>query len=78
MAAQSLTHTLTLTLRIHTQIVAAQSLTAGQEVHNTYGEHSNRQLLNKHGFTLRHNPFDVIEVRLVMWLCYLYVFCVSG
>ena len=45
------------------QIVAAQSLKAGQEVHNTYGEHSNGQLLNKHGFTLKDNPFDIVEVR---------------
>lgn len=45
--------------------MAAQSLRAGQEVHNTYGEHSNGQLLNKHGFTLRSNPFDVVEVSVL-------------
>lgn len=32
----------------------------GQEVHNTYGELGNAELVVKYGFALRRNPFDVV------------------
>ena len=44
------------------QIVAASALVAGQEIHNTYGEYGNSELVYKYGFALRHNPFDSVSV----------------
>eukprot|EP00198_Chlamydomonas_reinhardtii_P003225 XP_001692561.1 predicted protein [Chlamydomonas reinhardtii] len=41
-------------------IVAAQPLAGGTEVYNTYGEHSNAELVNKYGFALPYNAFDEI------------------
>jgi N-lysine methyltransferase SETD6 len=34
------------------EIVAACDLTSGQEIHNTYGEHSNSELVARYGFAL--------------------------
>ena len=34
------------------EIVAASAVAAGHEVHNTYGEHGNAELVNKYGFAL--------------------------
>lgn len=34
------------------EIVAASPVPAGAEVHNTYGEHGNAELVNKYGFAL--------------------------
>lgn len=34
------------------EIVAASPVSAGAEVHNTYGEHGNAELVNKYGFAL--------------------------
>jgi hypothetical protein len=31
-------------------------------VHNTYGEHSNAELLRKYGFALPANPFDSVTL----------------
>lgn len=44
------------------QIVAAAPIAAGCEVHNTYGELANSELVNKYGFACRSNPFDFVEV----------------
>ena len=35
------------------QIIAASDVAAGAEVHNTYGEHGNSELVCKYGFALR-------------------------
>lgn len=43
-------------------IIAASSVAAGHEIYNTYGEHSNAELLHKYGFCLRQNPFDEVTV----------------
>jgi hypothetical protein len=32
------------------------------QVHNTYGEHSNAELLRKYGFALPANPFDSVTL----------------
>jgi SET domain-containing protein 6 len=42
--------------------VAASAVPAGQEIHNTYGEHSNAELLRKYGFALPANPFDSVTL----------------
>lgn len=42
------------------QIIAASPVPKGQEVHNTYGELGNAELVVKYGFALRRNPFDVV------------------
>ena len=42
------------------QILAASSVPKGAEVHNTYGELGNAELVNKYGFALRNNPFSVV------------------
>ena len=44
------------------QIVAASALMAGQEIHNTYGEYGNSELVYKYGFALRDNPFDSVSL----------------
>ncbi|KAK9855763.1 hypothetical protein WJX84_004167, partial [Apatococcus fuscideae] len=43
-------------------IVAASELMAGQEIHNTYGEYGNSELVYKYGFALRDNPFDSVSI----------------
>lgn len=45
-------------------IVAASEVAAGSEIHNTYGEYSNVELLYKHGFALRRNPFNSLSVSM--------------
>lgn len=43
------------------QIVAASNIPcAGQEIHNTYGELSNVDLVKKYGFAIRDNPFATV------------------
>ena len=42
------------------QIVAASALQQDQEIHNTYGEYGNSELVYKYGFALRNNPFDSV------------------
>ncbi|CAL8465452.1 g4988 [Coccomyxa elongata] len=42
------------------EIIAASPVQKGQEVHNTYGELGNSELVVKYGFALRNNPFDVV------------------
>ncbi|KAK9903332.1 hypothetical protein WJX75_003109 [Coccomyxa subellipsoidea] len=42
------------------EIIAASPVPKGQEVHNTYGELGNAELVVKYGFALRRNPFDVV------------------
>ncbi|KAK9835816.1 hypothetical protein WJX74_008600 [Apatococcus lobatus] len=44
------------------EIVAASELMAGQEIHNTYGEYGNSELVYKYGFALRDNPFDSVSI----------------
>ncbi len=44
------------------QIVAAAPVAAGREVHNTYGELGNAELVAKYGFALRCNPFDAVRM----------------
>ncbi|KAI8472158.1 MAG: hypothetical protein J3K34DRAFT_519919 [Monoraphidium minutum] len=44
------------------EIVAASDVAAGCEIHNTYGEHSNAELLRKYGFALPANPFDSVTL----------------
>jgi hypothetical protein len=44
------------------EIVAASSVPAGAEVHNTYGELSNVELVRKYGFALSANPFDELPL----------------
>lgn len=56
------------------RIVAANHVTAGAQVHNTYGELSNAELVCKYGFALAGNPFTSIEVdkkeiRDACWSC---------
>ena len=40
--------------------MAASSIPKGAEVHNTYGELGNADLLSKYGFALRQNPFSAV------------------
>ena len=42
------------------QIVAASEVPKGAEVHNTYGELGNVDLVSKYGFALSDNPFSVV------------------
>ncbi|EFN55406.1 hypothetical protein CHLNCDRAFT_134525 [Chlorella variabilis] len=50
-------------LDAHTlQIVAASAVPAGAEVHNTYGELGNAELVKKYGFALRYNPFTAVQL----------------
>lgn len=42
------------------QIVAASPVAAKHEVHNTYGELGNADLVTKYGFALLDNPFDAV------------------
>ncbi|BDA50036.1 probable N-lysine methyltransferase SETD6 at N-terminal half [Coccomyxa sp. Obi] len=42
------------------EIIAASPVQKGHEVHNTYGELGNAELVVKYGFALRNNPFDVV------------------
>ena len=42
------------------QIVAASEVPKGAEVHNTYGELGNVDLVSKYGFALGDNPFSVV------------------
>lgn len=42
------------------QIVAASEVPKGAEVHNTYGELGNVDLVSKYGFALCDNPFSVV------------------
>ena len=42
------------------QIVAASKVPKGDEVHNTYGELGNVDLVSKYGFALDDNPFSVV------------------
>ena len=46
----------------HVALVALRPLPANVEVFNTYGEHSNRVLLNDYGFTLACNALDAAEL----------------
>ncbi|GAB4814451.1 hypothetical protein N2152v2_001497 [Parachlorella kessleri] len=46
----------------HLEIVAASAVPKGREVHNTYGEHGNCELLFKYGFALRENPFTAVSL----------------
>ncbi|PSC69948.1 SET domain-containing [Micractinium conductrix] len=41
------------------EIVAGSAVPAGAEVHNTYGELGNAELVKKYGFALRQNPFTL-------------------
>lgn len=45
------------------QIIAASAVAAGQEIHNTYGELGNDELVMKYGFALRQNPFTTVRLR---------------
>lgn len=47
------------------EIVAASEVANGDEVHNTYGELSNCDLVQKYGFALDNNQFDVVQLPLV-------------
>jgi N-lysine methyltransferase SETD6 len=47
----------------HLQIVAASDIPAGNEIHNTYGELSNCDLVKKYGFALRYNPFNAVQLK---------------
>lgn len=40
--------------------MAASPVPKGAEVHNTYGELGNAELVNKYGFALRKNPFSAV------------------
>lgn len=42
--------------------MAAAPVAAGREVHNTYGELGNAELVAKYGFALRCNPFDAVRM----------------
>lgn len=44
------------------EIVVASKVENGEEVHNTYGELSNSELLAKYGFALQSNPFNSVQV----------------
>lgn len=44
------------------EIIAASPVPAHAEVHNTYGEHSNAELVHKYGFCLPQNPFDEVQL----------------
>ena len=42
------------------QIVAASDVPKGAEIHNTYGELGNADLVSKYGFALSDNPFSAV------------------
>ncbi|PRW44560.1 ribosomal lysine N-methyltransferase 3 [Chlorella sorokiniana] len=44
------------------EIVAPSAIPAGEEVHNTYGELGNAELVKKYGFALRQNPFTAVSL----------------
>ena len=44
------------------QIVAACSLSKGQEIFNTFGELENTELVCKYGFALPNNPFNSVHL----------------
>ena len=44
------------------QVIAAFDVPQGQEIHNTYGELGNADLVSKYGFALPHNPFDTVQL----------------
>lgn len=46
------------------EIVATSEVAEGGEVHNTYGELSNCDLVQKYGFAVAGNPFDAVELPL--------------
>lgn len=46
------------------RILTASPIGEGREVHNTYGELGNRDLLEKYGFTLPENPHDSVTLEL--------------
>lgn len=48
------------------EMVVVEPVLAGQEVFNTYGNHSNASLLNKYGFCEPNNPYDVVTVSMPM------------
>ncbi|KFM23719.1 Ribosomal N-lysine methyltransferase 3 [Auxenochlorella protothecoides] len=50
------------------RILTASPIGEGREVHNTYGELGNRDLLEKYGFTLPENPHDSVTLELeALW-----------
>lgn len=44
------------------EIRAMQNIPKGNEIHNTYGELDNEELLHKYGFCIEDNPFDSVEI----------------
>lgn len=44
------------------QIVAACSLSRGEEIFNTFGELDNTELVCKYGFALPNNPFNCVHL----------------
>ena len=44
------------------EIRAAQFIPKGQEIHNTYGELDNEELLYKYGFCIEGNIFDSVTI----------------
>ncbi|KAL4858939.1 N-lysine methyltransferase setd6 [Chlorella vulgaris] len=44
------------------EIVAGSAVPGGAEVHNTYGELGNAELVKKYGFALRQNPFTSVTI----------------
>lgn len=48
------------TVSFPVQIVAASDVPKGAEIHNTYGELGNADLVSKYGFALSDNPFSAV------------------
>lgn len=50
------------------EIIMASPVLEGQEIHNTYGEVANSELVSKYGFALLSNPFDsiVLDKKIVL------------
>lgn len=44
------------------EIIMASPVPRGHEIHNTYGEVPNSELVSKYGFALLSNPFDSIAL----------------
>ena len=49
------------------EIVAACDIPANAEIHNTYGEHGNAELVHRYGFALQHNPFNEVRSESQLW-----------
>jgi SET domain-containing protein 6 len=52
------------------ELIAVRDIAKGEEIMNTYGQHSNTSLLHMYGFALKGNPQDVVSPLLRLHICY--------